>query len=505
MKLSELIQGAFFVPPEWDREFSDIATDSRDVKDGDLFIGRAGGSSHGADFTLAAIANGAAVVIEQGEVGFRCDFSRAAIPVFSTPDVKEQLAGWLHRRYSAVADLKLLGVTGTNGKSSCVSYLAQLSAALQQPCGVLGTLGNGLWPELQPTRNTTPDLAVVLRVLAQMQQQGAGRAAMEVSSHGLEQGRVAGLVYDGVMLTNLTQDHLDFHGTMEAYFAAKVRLFTDYQARVGVVNADCPYGRQLLQRDDLSCQLFSYGRAETEFSASQHVSYAVTGLSQQGITAQLTSPWGTAELQLPLLGEFNLANAVGAITLLAACGEDFQQLVNAAAALIAVAGRMEVYVRADGKKGPLAVVDYAHTPDALATVLSSLKPWQRPLGLVFGCGGDRDRGKRPLMMAAALASADRIWLTDDNPRSEDPTQIFADVMTADGAAQAVAAKQLVQQHDRAEAIAAALAAAEENAIVLIAGKGHEDYQEINGVRRPFSDIEVLQGLGFVRAGGCHAV
>ncbi|WP_051219559.1 UDP-N-acetylmuramoyl-L-alanyl-D-glutamate--2,6-diaminopimelate ligase [Oceanobacter kriegii] len=516
MKLSQLIQNDFFVPPEWDREFGDIATDSRDVQLGDLFIARAGSAAHGAEYIQSAIERGAAVVLqapandEPGQPLFRCEFNAqgTAVPVFRVDDLAARLPHWLHRCYDGVANMAVFGVTGTNGKSSCVSYLAQLSTALNKPCGMLGTLGNGLWPRLQPTRNTTPDLSVVLRTLDNIGRAGADRSAMEVSSHGLDQGRVFGLRFSGVMMTNLTQDHLDYHGTMEAYFEAKKTLLTNYDANIAVVNTDCEYGRQLFADSELPALPMGYGsRAAMEANGllpdfrDRLVSYEITEFTGSGIRANIESPWGNAELVLPLLGEFNLANALGAMTLLACSGESFSELVVAAASLQAVAGRMEVFVPAGSAYGPVAVVDYAHTPDAIETVLTSLQPWQRPINLVFGCGGDRDRSKRPLMMTAAMNHANRIWLTDDNPRSESPAAIFADVMTAAGAD----AFGIEQQHDRKEAIADALTVSAAEAIVVIAGKGHEDYQEINGERRPYSDIDVLKSLGYVPVGGQHAV
>ncbi|MGB1090976.1 MAG: Mur ligase family protein, partial [Oceanobacter sp.] len=261
MKLSEFCLTDLHIPPEWDKEFNHVATDSRDVEAGDLFIARAGLSSHGDEFIDAAVKAGAVVVLSEGKSGFRCIWHTdeasgavASIPVFSTPDLGEQLSIWLHRRYASVKTLDLIGITGTNGKSSCAQYVAQLSSSLGEPCGVLGTLGNGVWPDLKPTRNTTADLATVLKSLEIMQQAGAKRAVMEVSSHGLEQGRVAGLSFRAVMMTNLTQDHLDYHGDMETYFAAKRRLFAEYDSPLALLNADDAWCRRLLDDAGLTAQ-----------------------------------------------------------------------------------------------------------------------------------------------------------------------------------------------------------------------------------------------------------
>ncbi|MDO6682269.1 UDP-N-acetylmuramoyl-L-alanyl-D-glutamate--2,6-diaminopimelate ligase [Oceanobacter sp. 5_MG-2023] len=514
MKLSQLLQDDLFIPPEWDREFADMVTDSRDVQAGDLFVARSGAVSHGADYINAAIQQGAVAVLQEADVGFRCDFGQTAVPVFSTPEVSAQLASWLYRRYPDAGQLPVLAVTGTNGKSSCVAYMAQLSRAQGKPCGVLGTLGNGIWPALTPTRNTTPDLSVVLRTLAQTTAQGAGRAAMEVSSHGLDQGRVAGMHFQGALLTNLTQDHLDYHGDMESYFQSKRRLLLDYNARFVVINRDCPYGQRLLADPEIPGQRFSYGEMTDQAStapsdagsaAIQSVSYRLLTLNRNGMCAELTTPWGCRQLELPLLGVFNLANAVAAITMLAAAGDDLDALTEAAAGLQSVAGRMDVYEPVSGT-GPTVIIDFAHTPDALNSVLSSLQPWQQPLTLVFGCGGDRDRSKRPKMMAVAMQFADAIWLTDDNPRFEDPQRIFADALAVPGASEA----GLHLEHDRTQAITQALADAPEQGLVVIAGKGHETWQEIAGVKHPFCDADVLAALGYVPRspsprGGQHAV
>tara|TARA_R110002167_G_scaffold2165_5_gene10861 strand:+ start:32207 stop:33793 length:1587 start_codon:yes stop_codon:yes gene_type:complete len=517
MKLSQLLQDDLFVPPEWDREFAEVVTDSRDVQPGDLFVARGGAASHGAEYINAAIQKGAVAVLQEADSGFRCEFGQTAVPVFSAPVVSARLAAWLYRRYQQVCHLPVFAVTGTNGKSSCVSYLAQLSQALGKPCGVLGTLGNGLWPELASTRNTTPDLSVVLRTLAQVAEQGGCRAAMEVSSHGLDQGRVAGMSFEGALLTNLTQDHLDYHGDMESYYQAKRRLLLDYHTGFVLINRDCPYGQRLLADTEIQGQRYSYGLVTDEVITGdavqgyaegnvQHIGYRILALDSTGISAELITPWGQCCLQLPLLGAFNLANAVAAIAMLAAAGESLALLVDAAAQLQPVAGRMEVYRPSCGD-GPTVIVDFAHTPDALVSVLSSLLPWQQPLTLVFGCGGDRDRSKRPQMLAAAMKYADSVWLTDDNPRSEDPQQIFADTMTAPGAREA----GIHLEHDRAQAIQQALAQASSRrgglvssgGLVVIAGKGHETWQEIAGVKHPYSDAAVLATLGYETRRGSH--
>lgn len=489
MKLTELIAGDFFLPPEWNREFNHIVTDSRDVQKGDVFIARRGLSVHGDEYIQAAIANGAVAVLAEGDMGFRCESSPhfPMVPVFLAPEVGSHLQQWLYRRYDPSA-MQLIAVTGTNGKSSVTQYIAQLAELCGVPCGVLGTLGNGRWGDLQPTRNTTADLAVILRQLEQLQQQGVNLVALEVSSHGLQQERVAGLSFAVSVLTNITQDHLDYHGSMEQYVAAKRRLFTDYDAANALINTEGEYGRLLAAGKNLRAPVTTYGH-----DTDAQIRYQLLALDMQGMHAELTTPWGIAQLVLPLIGEFNLANVCAAITVLSWQGQDFNALCAAASHLQAVAGRMELYVK---DNAPLAVVDFAHTPDALRNVLEALRAWQRPLTTVFGCGGERDRSKRPLMAAVVKELSQQVWLTDDNPRHENPQQIFNDVLAG--------VAGINTEHDRRQAIVKALAATTADGIVLIAGKGHEDYQDIAGVKHPYRDADVLLQQGYRRAGVQHA-
>ena len=488
MKLTALVAGDFFLPPEWDREFNHIVTDSRDVQQGDLFIARRGLSGHGEQHIQAAVAQGAVAVFAEAHGSFRCESSPfyPMVPVFSVPQISVQLHSWLYRRYNPSV-LSLIAVTGTNGKSSVTQYVAQLAEHCGIPCGILGTLGNGRWGALQPTRNTTPDLSVILRELEHLQQQQVNLAALEVSSHGLTQQRVSGLNFVVAVLTNLTQDHLDYHGSMENYYAAKRLLFTQHNPQIALINIDDEYGRRLAADPEVRAHVMTYGR-----EAGADIRYQLLALDVNGMHAEIHSPWGSAQLILPLIGEFNLANACAAIAVLASQGMNFSELCHAAGKLQAVAGRMELYVK---ENAPLAVVDFAHTPDALRNVLQTLRPWQRPLTTVFGCGGERDRTKRPLMCAVAAELSDQVWLTDDNPRSENPEQIFRDAL-ADR-------DDIHTEHERSAAITAALATTAADGIVLIAGKGHEDYQEIMGVKHPYRDAGVLEQSGYRKLGGSH--
>lgn len=488
MKLSQLIQQDFFFPPEWDREFNHLATDSRDIKKGDVFVAVQGSHVHGETYIAKAIEQGAVAVLAQGEQNFRAQTSSffPAVPVFYIPQVETHLHLWLHRRYS-IKNMQLTAVTGTNGKSSVSQYIAQLLTAMQHPCALLGTLGNGLWPELKETRNTTADLNVILRELSELAERQVHYGALEVSSHGLAQQRVVGLHFKVAVFTNLTQDHLDYHGTMANYFANKRQLFTSYQPEISLINIDDDYGQKLIQDPQVSGQKISYGA-----HADAQVRYQLLALDANGMHAELHTPWGVGQLVLPLIGEFNLANACAAIAALAAQGLDFTVLCEKARHLVPVAGRMELYIKPGA---PMAVVDFAHTPAALINVLNALKPWQRQLTTVFGCGGDRDRTKRPLMLNAVLELSDHCILTDDNPRHENPAQIFADVLAGK--------TDVICEHDRTLAITQAIRNSPSSGIVLIAGKGHEGYQDIQGVKHPYSDAQVLFNLGYQRLGGSH--
>lgn len=491
MKLSHIVGPDTYIPPEWDRDIANIHADSRDIAAGDLFVARAGQGEHGEKYIESAIKNGAVAIIAiVSGVAFSFRSTDQGIPIFSVPENEVQQLAWLNKRYLGVEKTKLVGVTGTNGKSSVTQYIAQLLSELDHTCGILGTLGNGVWPSLKATRNTTPDICLTYQHLNQMQESGTRYAALEVSSHGLHQNRVEGLKFDVAVLTNVSQDHLDYHGTMDDYFAAKSKLFLEGVCRVGVINIDDEYGVKLWDSGDLPDGSISVGGEKT----TAHVRYSNIGMSTQGMTADLTTPWGQASLNLSLLGAFNVANVAAAISVLALQGFDFTALVKAASKLQSVDGRMALYVADDL---PKAVIDFAHTPDALNNVLVAVQPLAKEVSLVFGCGGDRDRTKRPLMAKAAVA-ANSVWVADDNPRTESPEQIFADIAKNENS------QDFIFHHNRAEAIAAAISATSNDGIVIIAGKGHETYQEINGQRLDYSDEAVLLSIGYQPAGSKEA-
>ena len=468
-----------------------IALDSRQVDRGTLFIALTGSRVRGHDFIDAAIAAGAAAVVYDAAVEV-AGAAAKGVPCIGVAGLSHK-AGLIAARFHGEPSRQLfmVGVTGTNGKTSCSHFLAQVLDGEGERCAVIGTLGNGLWGSLHSATHTTPDAVTLQRTLADFLTQGARRVAMEVSSHALEQGRVAGVEFDVAVLTNLSRDHLDYHGDMAAYRAAKSELFRTPGLRYAVLNGDDPFGRQLAGEvaDDVEVVLYRLTDAGAiGGGGAKQVMGQLLACDQHGLTLAISSPWGSGELRSPLLGRFNASNLLAVLSVLLISGIDFQEALRRLASVENAPGRMEHY-SAPGR--PLVVIDYAHTPDALEQVLLTLRDHcQGRLWLVFGCGGNRDAGKRPLMGAIAARLADRVVLTDDNPRHEDPQEILDQIRAGMGSA-----RQRVIR-DRADAIAYAIEQAAANDLVLVAGKGHEDYQQVGGERLPFSDREqVLKLLG----------
>ena len=391
--------------------------------------------------------------------------------------------------------LWMVGVTGTNGKTSCSHWLAQSFSALGRKAALIGTLGNGFPGALQPTLNTTPDAIRVHGLLAEYLRQGAQAVAMEVSSHALEQGRVNAVQYDVALLTNLSRDHLDYHGDMTSYAAAKRRLFDWQQLKYAVLNLDDAFGSELAEQlQDAETEIIGYGLSDSALRQAERLGMRMVfgghlRLDAHGLTLHVHSSWGGGELRSALLGRFNAANMLGTLAVLLVSGVELQEALRKLSELQAVAGRMQTL---GGQGQPSVVVDYAHTPDALEKVLDALREVTLSAGgrliCVFGCGGDRDRGKRPMMGKVAAQRADVCIVTSDNPRSEDPHDIIDAIVSGieSGLADKAGSYQVVE--DRAQAIALAIGSAQAADTVLLAGKGHEDYQEINGVKQVFSDV-----------------
>jgi UDP-N-acetylmuramoyl-L-alanyl-D-glutamate--2,6-diaminopimelate ligase len=467
-----------------------LAIDSRKVKPGDLFLAYPGLRADGRAHIDQAIAAGATAVLwERG--GFRWS---------ETWRVPNQSVADLHLHVGEIANhffgnpsrtLWIAGVTGTNGKTSCSHWIAQSLTRLGRKTAVIGTLGSGFPGALNDAVNTTPDAFSLQSTLAGLRANGATGCAMEVSSHGIEQGRINGTEFDVALFTNLSRDHLDYHKTMEDYGAAKARLFHWPHLKHAVINIDDAFGRTLAESIDRSrVNVLGYGFGKGEIAGH------CLDLSTRGLKLEIATPWGSAYLNSPLIGEFNAANLLGVLGALMAAEVSLQDAVDALALVEPVPGRLQMVRLPDA---PLVVVDYAHTPDALEKVLRTLRNLLSPgakLHCVFGCGGDRDPGKRPLMGEIATRIADRVIITSDNPRSEDPLCIIDDIVAGAHPNYAIEA-------DRSSAIIEALKSAAPGDAVLIAGKGHETFQEVGAQRLPFDDVQVARD-GLLRlAGGAN--
>lgn len=457
-----------------------LVVDSREVRAGDVFAAYRGSKSDGREYIEAATEAGAVAVIAQSGWSLA---GHSLIPVISVENLDRSIglvADDFYDRPSASVPVN--AVTGTNGKTTVATWLAQAHNTLNGECGLIGTLGTGFVDMLKPSKNTTPDAATVHGTLAALRRQGATSVAMEVSSHALDQGRVTGVRFDLAVFTNLTQDHLDYHGTMVAYGAAKSRLFTEYAVRHRVINADDDFGAQLVARHYPNT--VSYGLR------SGLVRGQIVAATNEGLTLRIVSPWGDLETSIAAAGTFNAYNATAVAACLLCHDVVPQQVAAAMATMRAASGRMQRVGSRIGDVAPTVYVDYAHTPDALAKAIAAARETcAGKLWVVFGCGGDRDASKRPLMGAIAARAADCVLLTSDNPRSESPVSIIAAI--AGGIAKQ--ARQHVEQIvDRREAIVFAIENASTHDTVLIAGKGHEDYQEIAGVRLPFSDVDTAR-------------
>jgi UDP-N-acetylmuramoyl-L-alanyl-D-glutamate--2,6-diaminopimelate ligase len=479
-----------------------LSADSRSLRAGDAFVAYPGASADGRRHIADALARGAVAVLWERE-GFSWDDAWRA-PNIAVDGLRRMAGEIAHEVYGRPSEkLWLAGVTGTNGKTSCSHWIAQALNALGRKTAVVGTLGSGIpaalgtepMADFVPSANTTPDAIELQRRLAEFLQAGAQGAAMEVSSIGLDQGRVNGVQFDVALLTNLSRDHLDYHGDMERYAAAKMQLFETPGLSGAVLNMDDVLGVRIAQKlagSKLACAGYS---AHAGVASAAGLEFFLEAenvrLTRHGLAFGLVSSWGRAEVHSTLLGRFNVANLLGVLGVLLGAGVELEPAVAALNAVTPPPGRMQ---RLGGGSKPLAVVDYAHSPDALEAALMSLRPLVGADGgrlvCVFGCGGDRDRGKRALMGAIAARKADQVVLTSDNPRSEDPLEIITDILEGVlGEEQRPGQPPLVLA-SRREAIASTIAGAAAGDVVLIAGKGHEDYQETAGQRAHFSDAAV---------------
>ena len=496
-----------------------IALDSRQVQPGDLFIAIKGTATDGVAFIPQAIERGAAAVLVEKDqlvgslVEGLIDNGNSAVPIIGIYNLSEyvsDIAGVFYAEPSA--KMCLTAITGTNGKTTCSRLFAELMETLASKragtSAFIGTLGYGMvrnadykaphdsaedtrahgaprpsktarkpskkQGEVTDTGLTTPDAVAMQRILAELASKGAENIALEVSSHSLVQRRVAGLRINTAVFTNLSRDHLDYHGDLNAYAAAKSRLFAMQGLQHAVINFDDSVGRVILANLDKSIQAYSFSLDNSDAD----IYCSTIGLSPEGLRASVVTPWGQGQISSPLLGKFNLANLLAVIGAAGAQGYALADILLEIPALRAVPGRMELV---DASAQPAVVVDYAHTPDALEKALQALRVHcQGNLWVVFGCGGDRDTGKRAEMGEIARRCADKLVVTSDNPRTESPQQIIDHILQGTG-------RDVIVESDRRAAIRQAIFAADKNDVVLIAGKGHEDYQILGAQRLRFSD------------------
>ncbi len=473
--LSTLLADIVAVPSDGDPAVTSVSSDSRTVARGGLFLAAPGATADGRLFVDEALRRGAAAVVFEA-AGWP-QAPELPVPSYAVPDLYKHIGVIADRFYGSPSRrLKVVAVTGTNGKTTVTHLTAQALTALGRPCGVLGTLGCGFVDHLDVCGLTTPDAIRVQHYLAKLVAAGAQYACLETSSHALAQARVDGTAVDTAVFTNLSHDHLDYHGDMTEYARAKSRLFCFPGLRAAVINADDVLGQRLLSTTGAE-RVWSYAgeRADVTLEAAD--------MGLFGMRLTLATPAGAIECAPALFGRFNVNNVLAVVATLLALGIEARDIATAMAKLSPVPGRMEMFPGGDGV--PTVAVDYAHTPDALAKALRALREQTAGrLWCVFGCGGDRDHAKRPIMGRIADRLADEIVITDDNPRREPAEQIVNDIKTG-------MRRNVAVIHDRAQAIRWALEHAAAADTVLVAGKGHEDTQEIGDRRLPFDDRTVV--------------
>lgn len=494
MKLAQLCQDIIEIHPEHrDVEITSLALDSRKVSEGCLFFAIPGLHQDGIDYIPQAIENGANAILCEESIDLfnQADIitdSGKQVPIYAVPHLSLHI-GSLASKYFGYPShqFNLIGVTGTNGKSSTVYFIAQALSLLHEKCAMLGTIGNGFINQLKQSQYTTADAIALQTTFAEYVSEKVTTVAMEVSSHGLAQGRVNGCAFDIAAFTNLTHDHLDYHGDMHHYGLAKRKLFLLPGLRYAIFNIDDAFGEQLYQefRDKLTCYAISMQTPSAKIPNESLLQIVRIEQQPTGITFSVVTPWGNATISTSLFGKFNLVNLLITMSCLALMQTPWVTILAIMPQLSGVPGRMQLLQ----KKGqPKVIIDYAHTPDALEKALIALADHQfGRIWCVFGCGGDRDKTKRPLMGQIAQRYANQVIITSDNPRSEAPELIIQDIL------QGMASQSgTIIQADRREAIELALQQADENDVILVAGKGHETYQEMAGIRYPFSDKSVVE-------------
>ncbi|MGB7450966.1 MAG: UDP-N-acetylmuramoyl-L-alanyl-D-glutamate--2,6-diaminopimelate ligase [Lysobacterales bacterium] len=476
MALHELLEGWMDDAPAL--RLTGIGLDNREIKPGDVFVAVQGQLVHGLDYARAAVAAGAVAVLHDG---------LKAVPDLEVPAVKiaglgDRLGELASRFYAAPSEqMTIAGVTGTNGKTSVAHFLAQSWQRVYGNAGMVGTLGYGPLGHLQSAVRTTPDAFRLQQALAESVKSGIEHLAMEVSSHALQQHRCQTVQFDAAVFTNLSRDHLDYHADMAGYAAAKRLLFTDYAPSFAIINHDDSYGKKWFGELNGGMQMLSFGLQEgAELRAE------IRSVDINGMNLRIAGPWGSEDVHTSLLGAFNASNLLAAAGTLALLGMPWHRVLHQVEVMQAVPGRM---MRLGGQPGqPVVVVDYAHTPDALESALHAVRAHlDGRLVCVFGCGGNRDQGKRPQMGRAAELLADDVFVTSDNPRNEPADKIIEDVVAG-----LETPGRATIEPDRAVAIQQAIANCKAGDVVLVAGKGHETWQEIGGQKIPFSDETVIR-------------
>lgn len=463
-------------------EIVGIQNDSRQIASGDLFLAYPGAATDGRAYIEQAVQQGAAAVLYEPAAMPQDVVLPQHIPCIPFPDLANQMAGLAARFYQQPSEhVSVTGITGTNGKTTIAYQLTQAHTLLQRPAAYVGTLGYGHLPDLHTLNNTTPDALLLQRILHMCQQQGMAKLCMEVSSHALAQHRVDHIAFREAIYTNLSHEHLDYHVTMDAYAQAKASLFAKTSLEWVVLNQDDQYMPIMSAAVPAHVRQWTYG-----MSKSADVYVETYHLSAQGTQLRLRTPWGTHEMQTPMLGLFNLYNSLAVYTSLMAHGYAHHAVAQTMTQLTATPGRMEIVAQ-----HPYVIVDFAHTPAALENVLHAILALRGSdkvtVWVVFGCGGNRDKTKRPLMGEIASRLADKVIITSDNPRHEDPDAIMQDIVA--GIKPGVAITQI---SNRAEAIHYALSSAQQDDIILVAGKGHEPYQIIGDEHLVFSDQEEIR-------------
>lgn len=471
-KISDLIN----IDPHYDRQISGLSLDSRHLAENNIFCACRGTQSHAKTYLEMALQKPIAAVFleEEGEI-----FLKNNIPCIPYPNLTKELGILAAKFYDfPTQEMRVIGITGTNGKTSISHFIAQ---HLPQPCGLLGTLGNGIYGDLISGKFTTPFGIELQGIFHDLKSKNIKNTVMEVSSHALEQHRTAGINFEIGIFTNLTRDHLDYHGTMENYGAAKAKLFQDYPLKTAIFNLDDPFSQHLLQIvPQINVLTYSLNNSQASIFCNK------INLLPNGYQLEVSTPLGIIKTKIKLIGDFNVSNILAAIGALIAFGIPLNKIKEKLFQTQAVAGRMELFQSPN--YAPI-IIDYAHTPDALEKALQSTrKHCNGKLWCIFGCGGDRDQGKRPLMGEIAEKYADQIILTNDNPRHEIPEQIISDIKIG------LKNHSFLTILDRKQAISHALENAKKNDLILLAGKGHETYQQIGDDFLHYSDRETVQQL-----------